>query len=87
MNEPYRWTHELHLPLVPGTPLYIAPQYAINQEAAWRRCFTDGRFEIDNDGVERQRRRVALRKRNHLFAGSPRVEPHHGSRWGHRSPP
>jgi hypothetical protein len=33
---------------VPGTPLHAATRYAINQEAAWRLCFSDVRFEIDN---------------------------------------
>ncbi|WP_437544796.1 IS66 family transposase [Sorangium sp. So ce367] len=70
VDELYQWIHELHLRLVPGTPLCIATQYAINQEAAWRRCFTDGRFEIDNGEVERQLRRVALGRKNYLFAGS-----------------
>ncbi|XYI04076.1 IS66 family transposase [Sorangium sp. So ce1128] len=50
----------MHLGLVPSTPFYVATQYAINQEAAWRRCFTDGRFEIDNGEVERRIRCVAL---------------------------
>ena len=70
VNELYRWIHELHPRLVPKTPLYMATQYALNQEAAWRRCFTDGRFEIDNGEVERQLRRVALGRKNYLFAGS-----------------
>ncbi|XXU52384.1 transposase [Sorangium sp. So ce1078] len=60
----------MHLRLVPGTPIYTATQYAINQEASWRCCFTDGRFEIDNGEVERQLRRVALGRKNYLFAGS-----------------
>jgi hypothetical protein len=64
VDELYQWIHELHLRLVPATPLYIATQYAINQEAAWRRCFMDGRFEIDNGEVERQLRRVALGRKN-----------------------
>ncbi|XXT56513.1 IS66 family transposase [Sorangium sp. So ce590] len=66
----YEWIHELHLRLVPSTPLYVATLYAINQEAAWRRCFTDGRFEIDNGEVERRIRCVALGRKNYLFAGS-----------------
>jgi hypothetical protein len=37
---------------------------------ALRRCFSDGRFEIDNGEVERQLRRVALGRKNYLFAGS-----------------
>jgi transposase len=70
VDELYKWTHELHPRLVPKTPLYLATHYAIGQEALWRRCFTDGRFEIDNGEVERQLRRVALGRKNYLFAGS-----------------
>ena len=32
--------------------------------------FSDGRFEIDNGETERQLRRVALGRKNYLFAGS-----------------
>ena len=70
VDELYRWIHDLHPRLVPNTPLYTATQYALNQEAAWRRCFTDGRFEIDNGEVERRIRRVAIGRKNYLFAGS-----------------
>jgi transposase len=70
LDELYTWIKELHPRLVPKTPLHQATQYAINQEQRWRRCFTDGRFEIDNGEVERQLRRVALGRKNYLFAGS-----------------
>jgi transposase len=70
VDELYAWIHELHLRLVPKSPIFVATQYAINQEDAWRRCFTDGRFEIDNGEVERQLRRVATGRKNYLFAGS-----------------
>lgn len=70
VDELYRWIQEIHPRLVPKTPLYVATHYAIGQEAAWRRCFGDGRFEIDNGEVERQLRRVALGRKNYLFAGS-----------------
>lgn len=70
VNDLFRWIHDLHPRLIPGTPLYVATQYATHQEAAWRLCFTDGRFEIDNGEVERQLRRVALGRKNYLFAGS-----------------
>jgi transposase len=66
----YQWVHALHGKLVPSTSLYLATQYAINQEEAFRRCFTDGRFEIDNGEVERRIRRVPLGRKNYLFAGS-----------------
>ena len=70
VDELYEWVREIHPALVPGTALHAATRYAINQEAAWRRCFEDGRFEIDNGEVERQLRRVAVGRKNYLFAGS-----------------
>ncbi|MGH8428993.1 MAG: IS66 family transposase, partial [Solimonas sp.] len=70
VNDMYQYIHELHASAVPNTPLYKATHYAINQEMAWRRCFIDGRFEIDNGEVERQIRRIAVGRKNYLFAGS-----------------
>jgi transposase len=70
VDELYAWIHTIHDGLVPGNAPFKATQYAINQEAAFRRCFLDGRFEIDNGEVERQLRRVALGRKNYLFAGS-----------------
>jgi transposase len=70
LDELYKWAHDVHLRLVPDGKLFAATRYAINQEAAFRRCFDDGRFEIDNGEVERQIRRVAIGRKNYLFAGS-----------------
>jgi transposase len=70
VEEMFQWIHELHPGLVPKSPLYVATRYAMNQEALWRRCFTEGRFEIDNGEVERQLRRIAIGRKNYLFAGS-----------------
>lgn len=70
VDEFYRWVHEIHAQQIPSTPLYKATRYAIKHEAAWRRCFSDGRFEIDNGEVERRLRWVALGRKNFLFAGS-----------------
>jgi transposase len=70
VNELYGWVKDIHPRLIPKTPLYRATKYAIKHEAAWRRCFTDGRFEIDNGEVERRLRWVALGRKNYLFAGS-----------------
>ena len=66
----YEWVKDLHPQLVPKTHLFVATQYAINQEEFWRRCFIDGRFEIDNGEIERQLRCVAIGRKNYLFAGS-----------------
>nr|WP_245678114.1 IS66 family transposase [Chondromyces crocatus] len=66
----FQWVRETHKTLVPKTPLYEATFYAKGQEAAWRRCFSDGRFEIDNGEAERQLRKIAVGRKNFLFAGS-----------------
>jgi transposase len=70
VDELYGWVHSVHRNLIPGDQLYKATLYATNQEAVWRRCFSDGRFEIDNGEVERQLRRIAIGRKNYLFAGS-----------------
>jgi transposase len=70
LGELYQWIDDLHPTLVPGTPLYKATNYARNQRDYFERCFTDGRFEIDNGAVERQFRRPKLGEKNFLFAGS-----------------
>lgn len=47
-----------------------AARYAKQQRPYIRRCFTDGRFEIDNGAVERAIREPALGRKNFLFTGS-----------------
>lgn len=47
-----------------------AVRYAKQQRAFIRRCFTDGRFEIDNGAVERAIREPAIGRKNFLFTGS-----------------
>lgn len=66
------WTDKLHPKLLPKSPLRRATTYAINQRPFFRRCFDDGRFEIDNGRVERRIRLFAVARRNFLFTGSPR---------------
>lgn len=70
VDEFYRWVSELHPKLIPKSPIYLATRYALAQREVWVRCFSDGRFEIDNGEVERQIRAVALGRKNWLFAGS-----------------
>jgi hypothetical protein len=65
-----RWADEIHAKLLPKSLQRRATTYAINQRAFFRRCFTDGRFEIDNGRTERRIRNYALRRRAFLFTGS-----------------
>lgn len=66
------WVDAVHPKLLPKSPLRRATTYAINQRAFFRRCFEDGRFEIDNGRVERRIRNFAVGRRNYLFTGSAR---------------
>lgn len=70
VDELYQWIRDVKPQTIPKTPLYDAVRYAEKQEAAWRRCFSDGQFEIDNGEAERRLRWVALGRKNFLFAGS-----------------
>ena len=54
----------------PGTALYKALTYAINQWDALNRYVEDGRLPIDNGPVERAITSVAIGRKNYLFVGS-----------------
>lgn len=61
--------------LLPGTlpksPLGRAAAYMAERWPALCRYLQDGRLSIDNNSVERAMRRVAVGRKNWLFAGSP----------------
>jgi len=54
----------------PTELLERARGYAGHQGTYFRRCFTDGDFEIDNGDIERGMRRPAMGRRNWLFTGA-----------------
>lgn len=66
------WVDATHPTLLPKSPLRRATTYAINQRDFFRRCFSDGAFEIDNGRTERRIRNYAVGRRNFLFTGSDR---------------
>lgn len=59
----------------PSETIEEARRYASQQLDFFKRCFTDGRFEIDNGDVERGMRRIAIGRRNWLFAGASTGAP------------
>ena len=69
------WIEERKDKLRPSEPLAEARRYAEHQSPFFRRCFTDGRLEIDNGDVERGMRRIAIGRRNWLFAGASTGAP------------
>lgn len=66
-----KWVAQIHPRLRPKDPLAKATGYFTNQEPFLRRCFSDGRFEIDTGRVERVIREVALGRKNFVLTGSP----------------
>ena len=72
LDELDKWVDAIHPTLLPKSPLRRATTYAINQRPYFRRCFTDGAFDIDNGRTERRIRNFAVGRRNFLFTGSVR---------------
>jgi transposase len=64
------WVDAYAQTLPPRSKLAEAVGYALHQRPFIRRCFTDGRFELDNGKVERAIREPAIGRRNFLFTGS-----------------
>ena len=56
--------------VLPKAPIADAIEYARNQWGALTRFLEDARLKLDNNAAESQLRRVALGRRNWLFAGS-----------------
>ncbi len=54
----------------PASEFAKACGYILNQWTALTRFLEDGRLGLDNNGVERQLRDIALGRKNFLFAGS-----------------
>lgn len=64
------WVDQLSLRCLPRSPMGEALTYATQQRPYVRRCFTDGRFEIDNGRVERSLREPCMGRKAYLFTGS-----------------
>jgi transposase len=64
------WVDGLRTTCLPSSPLGKAVGYAVHQRPFVRRCFTDGRFEIDNGHTERVLREPCIGRKNYLFTGS-----------------
>jgi transposase len=69
------WVDDHENKLRPSELLAEARGYAEHQRPFFTRCFSDGRFEIDNGDVERGMRRIAIGRRNWLFTGASTGAP------------
>jgi transposase len=59
-------------PVLPKSPMGEAITYALNQWPALTVYATDGDLAIDNNAAENALRRIAVGRKNRLFAGSDR---------------
>ena len=64
------WLDAESLVVLPKAPIAEAIGYARNQWSALTRFLEDARLKLDNNPAERQLRRVAVGRKNWLFAGS-----------------
>jgi transposase len=64
------WLDAESLEVLPKAPIADAIGYARNQWGALTQFVDDARLKLDNNAAERQLRRVAVGRRNWLFAGS-----------------
>ena len=66
------WLDEEAPKVLPKSPMGEAITYAFGQWEALTRYLEDGILEIDNNRAERALRRVAIGRKNWMFAGSDR---------------
>lgn len=67
--------------VLPRSPMSKAITYAQNQWAALRTYATQGFLAIDNNAAERALKRVALGRKNWLFAGNNQAAENHARLW------
>lgn len=70
MNDLFDYLHELNQRTLPQSLLAKAIKYTLNQEKEIRYILESPVFELDNNGIERQIRPVAIGRKNYMFAGS-----------------
>lgn len=66
----FAWIARLQPTLGNTSKLAEAVRYATNQRPFVERCFTDGRFEIDNGEIERILKKPCVGRKNYLHCGS-----------------
>jgi len=67
--------------VLPRSPMAGAIGYTLNQWEALKRYVEQGWLDIDNNIAERAQKRVALGRKNWLFAGNDTFAQHHAVLW------
>lgn len=75
------WLDEQQRLVLPRSPMAGAIGYALNQWEALCRYCEAGFLQIDNNAAERALKRVAIGRKNWLFAGNDAFGQHHAVLW------
>jgi len=75
------WLDEQQNLVLPRSPMAQAIGYTLNQWAALCRYCEHGWLDIDNNAAERAMKRVAIGRKNWLFAGNDAFGQHHAVLW------
>jgi transposase len=75
------WLDEQQNLVLPRSPMAGAIQYTLNQWQALCRYCEQGWLDIDNNAAERALKRVAIGRKNWLFAGNDTFGQHHAVLW------
>ncbi|HWA49607.1 MAG TPA: IS66 family transposase [Dongiaceae bacterium] len=75
------WLDEQQKLVLPRSPMAAAMQYTLNQWEALKRYCEAGFLDIDNNAAERAMKRVAIGRKNWLFAGNDAFGQHHAVLW------
>jgi len=73
LNEIKTWLDREREVVLPRSPIAQAITYALNQWDALNTYVTEGYLNIDNNAAERALKRVAIGRKNWLFAGNDRA--------------
>ena len=75
------WLDEQQKLVLPRSPMAGAIGYTLNQWEALCRYCEHGFLDIDNNAAERAMKRVAIGRKNWLFAGNDAFGQHHAVLW------
>lgn len=70
LDELMRYLYLCHEKTLPKSPLAAALNYTLEQETEIRRIFENDSYHLDNNAIEREMKRIAIGRKNYLFAGS-----------------
>jgi transposase len=70
LDKMHTWLEQVQQELLPKDPFREATNYALNQWRALCRYTSAGFLAIDNNGAEREMKRIAIGRKNWLFFGS-----------------